>query len=104
VAGWSDKTLEVTVYNGSSWRITQLLVKPSRLVNDNFVDDEKPLTMVPQGASVDQGVDQLLNRVAPDRRKPGVNPLDTGKFAVEAGARPEAFRAPIIAAAGYPPR
>jgi hypothetical protein len=104
VAGWSEATLELTVYNGSSWRITQLFVLPSRLKDDNFVDDAKPLGLLPAGAQMDQGVDKLLSKVAPDRRKPGVNPLDTGKFVAEAGARPEAFRAPIVGAFGYPPR
>ena len=68
------------------------------------MDDEKPLGLLPAGAQMDQGVDKLLSKVAPDRRKPGVNPLDTGKFVGEAGARPEAFRAPIVGAFGYPPR
>jgi GYF domain 2 len=104
VAGWSEASLEFTVYNGSTWRITQLFVLPSRLKDDNFVDDERPLGLLPAGAQVDQGVDKLLSKVAPDRRKPGVNPLDTGKFVAEAGSRPEAFRAPIVGAMGYPPR
>jgi GYF domain 2 len=104
VAGWSESSLELTVYNGSTWRITQLFVLPSRLKDDNFVDDDKPLGLLPAGAQVDQGVDKLLSKVAPDRRKPGVNPLDTGKFVAEAGSRPEAFRAPIVGALGYPPR
>jgi hypothetical protein len=104
VAGWSDKTLEVTVYNGSAWRITELLVKPHRLVKEAFVEDERPLTLLPVGVQVEQGVDQLMNRVAPDRRRAGVNPLDTGKFVALAGNRPEAFRAPIVGAKGYPPK
>jgi hypothetical protein len=104
VAGWAERTLEVTVYNGSTWRVTELLVRPNRLVKDNFVEDQRPLTLLPVGAQVEQGVDQLLSKVAPDRRKPGVNPLDTGKFVANAGDRPEAFRAPIVGARGYPPR
>jgi hypothetical protein len=104
VAGWAESSLELTVYNGSAWRITQLYVLPSRLKDDNFVDDDKPLALLPAGAQMDQGVDKLLSKVAPDRRKPGVNPLDTGKFVGQAGERPEAFRAPIVAAFGYPPR
>lgn len=104
VAGWSDTTLEMTVYNGSAWRITELLVKPHRLVKETFVEDERPMTLLPVGAQVEQGVDQLMNRVAPDRRKAGVNPLDTGKFVGTAGARPEAFRASIVGAKGYPPK
>ena len=94
----------MTVYNGSAWRITELLVKPRRLVKDTFVEDERPLTLLPVGAQVEQGVDQLMNRVAPDRRKAGVNPLDTGKFVGMAGERPEAFGASIVGAKGYPPK
>ena len=104
VAVWSEKTLEVTVYNGSTWRITMLFVRPSRLNKDTFVDDEKPLTLLPVGIAVEDGVDQLMNKVAPNRRKPGVNPLDTGKFLALAGNRPEAFRALITGAKGYPPK
>ena len=104
VAVWSEKTLEVTVYNGSTWRITELFVRPSRLTKDIFVDDEKLLSLVPVGVAVEEGVDQLMNKVAPNRRKAGVNPLDTGKFRAVAGHRPEAFRAPIVGATGYPPK
>lgn len=104
VAGWAEKSLEMTVYNGSAWRITELLVKPRRLVKENFVEDERPLTLLPVGAQVEQGVDQLMNRVAPDRRRAGVNPLDTGKFVGMAGDRPEAFGASIVGARGYPPK
>ena len=104
VAVWSETTLEVTVYNGSTWRITELYVRPSRLTKDNFVDDEKPLTLLPVGIAVEEGVDQLMNKVAPNRRKAGVNPLDTGKYVAQAGNRPGAFRAPIIGAKGYPPK
>jgi len=104
VAGWSENTLEVTLYNGSTWRITELFVRPSRLTKDNFVDDDKPLKLQPVGIPVEEGVDQLMNKVAPNRRRPGVNPLDTGKFVGQAGNRPEAFRAPIIGARGYPPK
>ena len=43
-------------------------------------------------------------KVAPDRRKPGVNPLDTGPLAAEVGPRPEAYRWAIEGARGYPPR
>ena len=56
----------------------------------------------PREAQMDQGVDKLLSKVAPDRRKPGVNPLDTGKFVAEAGSRPEAFRAPYRGSVGVP--
>jgi hypothetical protein len=104
VAGYAEDSLEVTVYNGGTWRITELLVRRSRLVGDNWVEDDRPLTLLPVGAQVEQGVNKLLDKVAPDRRKPGVNPLDTGKFVGKAGARPEAFKAPIIGARGYPPK
>jgi len=104
VAGYAEDTLEVTVYNGGSWRITELFVRRSRLENDNWVEDDRPLTLLPVGVQVEQGVDRLLDKVAPDRRKPGVNPLDTGKFVGKAGARPPAFKAPIIGARGYPPK
>jgi hypothetical protein len=103
VAGWTGQSLEMTVYNGSGWRITEIHVRPRRLVNDAFVEDERPLTLHPAGAAVQQGVDQLMNKVAPDRRKPGVNPLDTGKFLGAAGPRPEAFGATVVGARGYPP-
>ena len=104
VAAWSETTLEVTVYNGSTWRITELFVRPSRLTKDNFVDDEKNLNLLPVGIAVEEGVDQLMNKVAPNRRRAGVNPLDTGKFVARAGNRPAAFRAPITGAKGYPPK
>ena len=104
VAVWSETTLEVTVYNGSTWRITELFVRPSRLTKDNFVDDERNLNLLPVGIAVEEGVDQLMNKVAPNRRRAGVNPLDTGKFVAQAGNRPGAFRAPITGAKGYPPK
>jgi hypothetical protein len=49
-------------------------------------------------------VGQLLNKVARDRKKPGVNPLDTALFEVPAGAQPAAYRWKIEGARGYPPR
>ena len=104
VSVWSETSLEVTVYNGSTWRITELFVRPSRLTKDNFVDDEKNLNLLPVGIAVEEGVDQLMNKVAPNRRRAGVNPLDTGKFVAQAGNRPGAFRAPITGAKGYPPK
>jgi hypothetical protein len=103
VAGWVGRDLEMTVYNGGSWRITELLVRPRRLVKDNFVEDERPLTLLPVGAQVEQGVDKIMDRLAPSRKKAGVNPLDTGKFSGVAGDRPEAFGATIVGAKGYPP-
>jgi len=46
----------------------------------------------------------LLSRVAPDRKKPGLNPADTGPFEGRAGAQPESFRWEIESARGYAPR
>ncbi len=51
--------------------------------------------------NVDAGVATLLNKVAPNRAKAGVNPFDTGKFAGIAGPRPEAYRCQIVSARGY---
>jgi uncharacterized protein DUF4339 len=103
VAAWSRRTLTLTIYNGSAWRVTELGVLPSRLKDDAFVPDKAPLVLRPI-SDVDRGVDDLLSKVAPERLKSGVNPLDTGKFECQAGDRPEAFRAPIESARGYPPR
>jgi hypothetical protein len=75
-----------------------------RFVNDDFVEDPRPLRLVPPGAQVDAGVADLLSKVAPDRKRPGLNPLDTGAFEGRAGARPENFRAEIQSARGYAPR
>jgi GYF domain 2 len=105
VAGWEGTSLVFTLYNGSSWRVTELFVKPSRLINDQFVDDTTPRKLAPlQAEQAEAGVDSLMNKVAPDRKKPGVNPFDTGRFQGEAGPRPEAYRCPIVGARGYPPR
>jgi hypothetical protein len=105
VAGWEGTSLVFTLYNGSSWRVTELFVKPSRLINDQFVDDTTPRKLSPlQTEQAEAGVDSLMNKVAPDRKKPGVNPFDTGRFQGEAGPRPEAYRCPIVGARGYPPR
>ncbi|HEY5907413.1 MAG TPA: DUF4339 domain-containing protein [Vicinamibacteria bacterium] len=103
VAGWVGRDLEMTVYNGGSWQITELLVRPRRLVKDNFVEDERPLTLLPVGAQMDQGVGKLMDKVAASRKK-AVVPLDTGKFSGVAGDRPEAFGATIVGAKGYPPK
>jgi len=53
---------------------------------------------------VPPGVGDLLDRVAPDRKKPGLNPLDRGSFEAQAGPRPEVFRWEIESARGYVPR
>lgn len=105
VAGWEGTSLVFTLYNGSSWRVTELFVKPSRMIDDQFVDDTTARKLLPlQGEQTEAGVDSLMNKVAPDRKKPGVNPFDTGRFQGEAGPRPEAYRCPIVGARGYPPR
>ncbi len=104
VWAWEGDALKGTVYNGTGWRVTELYVRVGRFVNDDFVEDPRPLRLVPPGAQVDAGVADLLSKVAPDRKKPGLNPLDTGSFVGRAGARPENFRAEIESARGYAPR
>ena len=104
VWAWEGDTLRGTVYNGTSWRVTQLYVSVFRFVNDDFVEEPRPLRLVPPGAAVDAGVADLLSKVAPDRKKPGLNPLDTGAFEGKVGARPDSFRAQIESARGYAPR
>jgi len=105
VGGWSGSKLTVTLYNGSAWRITEILVRTSRLRGDEFVDAETPHRLLPLGgAPTDAGTVELLKKVAPERKKPGVNPLDTGPFEATVGAQPEAYRWRIEGARGYPPR
>jgi hypothetical protein len=104
VATWAGETLKLTVYNGTAWRVTELYVKISRFKDDDFVEDPRPLVLVPPGVSVDAGVADLLSRVAPDRKRPGLNPADTGPFEGKAGQQPENFRWEIEAARGYAPR
>jgi hypothetical protein len=104
VWAWEGDTLKGTVYNGTSWRVTELYVSVFRFVNDDFVEDPRPMRLVPPGAQVDAGVADLLSKVAPDRKKPGLNPLDTGSFVGKAGARPENFRTEIESARGYAPK
>lgn len=104
VAAWSGESLELTVYNGTAYRITEIYVTVQRFDGDDMVDDETPILLLPPQASVDAGVATLLNKVAPDRAKPGVNPFDTGKFAGVAGVRPEAYRCQIVSARGQPLR
>jgi hypothetical protein len=104
VAAWSGDTLKLTVYNGTAWRVTEVYVKVGRFVNDDFVEDPRPILLVPPGGQVDAGVADLLSRVAPDRKKPGLNPADTGPFEGRAGAQPESFRWEIESARGYAPR
>ena len=105
VGGWSGQSLTITVYNGSSWRVTEILVRTSLLSGDEFVDAETPQRMVPAPAArVEAGTAALLDKVAPDRKKPGVNPLDTGAFAATVGPQPPAYRWRIEGARGYAPR
>lgn len=104
VGAWSADKLTVTVYNGSTWRITEILVRTSRLRGEEFIDGETPQRLLPVGgAPVDAGTAELLKKVAPNRSKPGVNPLDTGPFEATVGAQPEAYRWRIEGARGYPP-
>ena len=104
VAAWSGDTLKLTVYNGTAWRVTELHVRVGRFRNEDFVEDPDPLLLVPPGAAVDAGVADLLDRVAPDRKKPGLNPADTGPFEARAGQQPENFRWEIESARGYAPQ
>lgn len=104
VAGWTGTTLIFTLYNGSSWRVTELFVRPNRLINEQFVEDTTARKLLPPGDQAEAGVDNLMNKVAPGRKKAGVNPFDTGRFQGDAGPQPEAYRCPIVGARGYPPR
>jgi GYF domain 2 len=104
VGAWSGTKLAITLYNGSTWRITEILVRTSRLHGEEFVDAETPHWLQPVGGPpLDAGTAALLKKVAPDRRKPGVNPLDTGPFEATIGPQPEAYRWRIEGARGYPP-
>jgi len=104
VWAWEAETLKGTVYNGTAWRVTELYVRVGRFINDDFVEDPRPIVLSAPGSEVDAGVADLLSKVAPDRKRPGINPLDTGVFQGRAGARPENFRAEIESARGYAPR
>jgi len=100
---WEGESLRGTVYNGTGWRVTELYVRVSRFVNEDFIEDRRPILLLPPSDQVDAGVADLLSKVAPDRKKPGLNPLDTGVFEGRVGARPENFRAEIDSARGYAP-
>ncbi len=105
VGAWSGERLTITLYNGSTWRITEILVRTSRLTGDEFVDADTPHRLLPVGAApLDAGTAELLKKVAPDRRKAGVSPLDTGPFEASVGPQPPAYRWRIEGARGYPPR
>jgi hypothetical protein len=104
VAAWAGTRLELTVVNNTGWRVTELSVQVDRFVGDQVVEGAAPLLLLPPQSSVDEEVAGLLDRVAPDRKRSGVNPFDTGTFSGEAGPRPDGFRCEIVAARGYPPR
>jgi hypothetical protein len=104
VWAWEGDRLKGTVYNGTAWRVTEIHVRVFRFVNDDFVEDPRPIPLLPPAGQMDAGVADLLSKVAPDRKKPGVNPLDTGAFEGKAGIRPENFRAEIESARGYSPK
>ncbi len=105
VGGWSGDRLTITLYNGSTWRVTEILVRTSRLRGDEFVDGATPHRLLPVGGTpLDAATAELLKKVVPDRKKAGVNPLDTGPFEATVGPQPEAYRWKIEGARGYPPR
>lgn len=104
VWAWENDTLKGTVYNGTGWRVTELYVRVGRFLNEDFVEDPRPIRLVPPGGQLDASVADLLSKVAPDRKKPGVNPHDTGVFEGKSGIRPESFRAEIESARGYAPK
>jgi hypothetical protein len=104
IAAWKGVTLELTVVNNTSWRITEIYATVQRFVGNEVVEDDTPILLLPPETAVNDEVASLLNKVAPDRKKPGLNPLDTGKFAGQAGPAPEGFRCEIVSARGYPPR
>src|SRR5512139_1174047 len=69
VAAWSGETLGLTVENRTAWRVTELRVRVSRLSGDDLQPDTAPLVLLPPAAPVPAGVADLLDRVAPDRRR-----------------------------------
>jgi hypothetical protein len=92
------------VENRTAWRVTALHVRVSRFGGDDFEQDAGLLLFLPPGEPVAPGVADLMDREAPDRRRPGLNPLDTGLFEGKAGPRPEGFRWEIESARSYAPR
>ncbi len=103
VWAWEAETLRGTVYNGTAWRVTELYVRIGRFVNEDFIEDPRPIVLAAPGGEVKAEVADLLSKVAPDRKRPGINPLDTGVLQGRAGPRPENFRAEIESARGYAP-
>lgn len=104
MAVWSGEVLKLTAYNATDWRVTEIYVRLERYDGNSFVEDPRPVWLVPPGAQVDAGVADLLQRVAPGRGRAGLNPADTGVFEVKAGTQPENFRWRIEAARGIAPR
>lgn len=104
VAAWSGDVLEITLENRTAWRVTELHVRLSLFEGEAFVEDARSLVLLPPRDKVAPGVADLLDRVAPDRKKPGLNPLDTGRFEAPAGTPPTGFRWEIESARGYAPR
>ncbi|HSB60410.1 MAG TPA: hypothetical protein VLI67_01740, partial [Vicinamibacteria bacterium] len=105
VAAWGGDRLTITVYNGSAWRVTEIFVRTSRFEDGQFVDADAPHPLLPPAAApLDAAVGGLLDKVAPDRKRPGVNPLDTGPFSAVIGPQPPAYRWRIETARGYAPR
>lgn len=102
VAGWEDDNLTVTLYNGSRWRITEILVRTSIIEDGQFVDSALLYPLVPK-QEVDANVAPILERVAPERRRPTVNPDDTRPFIGKAGQKPRAYRWRIESAQGHAP-
>jgi hypothetical protein len=103
VAAWSGNKLQLTVYNSTAFRVTEIYVRVGRFNGDDLVEDPRPILLVPPGGDVSGAAADLLSRVAPERKKPGLNPLDTGVFEGNAGPRPESFRFDIESARGYAP-
>lgn len=103
VAAWSGDTLKLTVFNGTAWRVTEIHVRLARFDGQDLVEDAQPVRLLPPGEQVDTDVAEILRQVAPDRRKAGINALDTGALEGRAGPRPESFRWEIESARGYAP-
>ena len=74
VATWAGDTLKLTVYNGTTWRVTELYVKISRFKDDDFVEDPRAVVLVPPG------------RVGGRRRRGPAEPR--GPRSQEAGPQP----------------
>src|SRR5512139_1325021 len=44
---WEGESLRGTVYNGTGWRVTELYVRVSRFVNEDFIEDRRPILLLP---------------------------------------------------------